>query len=153
MLDISSNDIDQLPPLDLPNLERLFLQGNRLCSLADGLFAGLPKLRVLNVSANKLTGISSTIGQLSALERLILNDNHLATIPFEITRLTNLDYLGLERNPLPVHIAKYSVGKLAVKQHLLNIALGFDQKFHDVPLAHVKTEALYFLPLHPVSNS
>jgi Leucine-rich repeat (LRR) protein len=139
VLDASNNDIDHLPPLRFPDLEKLFLQGNRISSLPEDFFANMPNLRVLNLSANNLERLSASVDLLGSLERLILNDNRLSTLPFEITSLESLEYLGLERNLLPAHIAKYSNGKMAVNAHLQQIALLHTRKFHDIPLIHVKS--------------
>lgn len=52
--------------------------------------------RILDATNNRLTSIPSSIGSLISLQRLILAQNQLMSLPREITALTNL-----KARPLP----------------------------------------------------
>ena len=52
----------------------------------------------LDLSANRLTAIPNTIGQLTELTVLYLTDNRLETLPQEIVQLADLQLLYLHGN-------------------------------------------------------
>jgi|GEM_PF-5485278 len=79
-LDISLNQITELPP-------------------EIGL---LSKLERLSVGSNKLRTLPTTIGQLEALDWLVLESNELVELPVEFFRLKKLRYLNLGNNGLTV---------------------------------------------------
>lgn len=49
---------------------------------------------------NRLTEVPSTLGQLKALQALVLCDNMLESLPSSIASLTNLKTLALHKNRL-----------------------------------------------------
>ena len=67
--------------LELPNLERLDLQGNSLLS-----FSGLklPQLAQINLSSNRLTSLDNSILQSEGLTSLDVSANPLNELPVEI---------------------------------------------------------------------
>ncbi len=105
------------------------------------LAAAFPNLRVLNVSANRLASVPSTVGALPNLRRLLLNDNKIA--PASLAALCNvrgrLEYIALERNPLlPGSVAKYADGAEAAQIMLQHISTFCKQPFGDVPLVQAR---------------
>ncbi|XP_075881256.1 extracellular matrix protein 2 isoform X2 [Nelusetta ayraudi] len=72
------------PPLSIPELKSLSLEGNNITSIPANAFNGIPKLEWINLKKNKLTsaGIDATALQgLKMLRRLYLDDNLLETVP------------------------------------------------------------------------
>lgn len=67
------------------------------------------RLRVLSIGGNRLSEVPSTLGQLKALQALVLCDNMLESLPSSIANLTNLKSLLLHKNrlrTLPTEIIK-----------------------------------------------
>lgn len=58
---------------NIPSLERLHLQNNRLVVLSDGLFENVPKY--LDLSSNQLRHIGGAFDDAIELTRLIMNNN------------------------------------------------------------------------------
>merc|ERR1712131_294776 len=83
LLDLSNNRLSDLDGtlLELPNLERLDLQGNSLLS-----FSGLklPQLAQINLSSNRLTSLDHSILQSEGLTSLDVSANPLNELPVDI---------------------------------------------------------------------
>lgn len=60
----------------------------------------LNELKVLDLSFNKLRGLSESIGDLVNLTQLFLNGNRLSSLPASIKRLKKLQELDLSNNKL-----------------------------------------------------
>ncbi|TAE15378.1 MAG: leucine-rich repeat domain-containing protein [Bacteroidetes bacterium] len=97
-LDLGNNCFQSLP-VDMDNIEFLYIPNNEIESLPSGIHK-LKKLKYLDVSHNKITKISSAIGSFMNLEYLKLSNNQLQKIPTEISNLTRLSVLDLRHNPL-----------------------------------------------------
>jgi Leucine-rich repeat (LRR) protein len=104
VIDLRVNQLSGNIPSELrqlTNLNDLFLLGNQFTGgIPD--FGGMPYLRTLALSGNRLTGsIPTSLGNLPALQGLALESNQLTgTIPAELGNLSNLTYLYLGVNNL-----------------------------------------------------
>ena len=79
----------------LPALDVLHLDNNRIADLDAGVFMGLTRVRVIDLSLNILSQLPSTIFKsTSTLEKLLLNNNNLSMLQDGIfnslSRLTEL---------------------------------------------------------------
>lgn len=63
------------------------MEGNELTELNKKLFLALRKLKWLDVRNNKLTTIPTTIVEHPSLQVLLLEGNHIETLPTEIGEL------------------------------------------------------------------
>ena len=57
-------------------------------------------LRDLRLDGNRLTGLPSALGSLTALTRLSADNNALVSLPASLSRLSSLRELSLENNRL-----------------------------------------------------
>jgi hypothetical protein len=110
ILDISNNRLEELPEeiCKLHHLTVLQCRNNLLRTASfPKHFGDLLKLRVLNISGNKLTEIPLQFYDLLTLEELFLGGNELYFIHADIARLTRLTMLYLGGNvirALPPHV-------------------------------------------------
>ncbi|OCT74125.1 TLR4 interactor with leucine rich repeats [Xenopus laevis] len=127
---------------NLSQLEELYLGNNLLATLAPGALAPLRKLKVLNVNGNRLHNISrASFSNLAALIKLRLDGNDIQNLqgsPF--SALSNLLYLHLENNKI-TNISKNAFTGLG-KLRLLSLS-GNPQNFLRQPT---------FLPLRSLST-
>lgn len=86
---------------DLANLSHLFLHGNRVRALSEGVFRGLPSLDRLLLHANRLAAIHRRAFQgLARLTILYLFNNSLVALPGDpLAALPALQFLRLNANP------------------------------------------------------
>ncbi|KAM9229451.1 leucine-rich repeat-containing G-protein coupled receptor 5 isoform 3-T3 [Dugong dugon] len=163
-LDLSMNNISQLPPNPLHNLrflEELRLAGNSLTHIPKGAFAGLYSLKVLMLQNNQLRQVPTealqnlrslqslhlhnnrihSLGKkcfdgLHSLETLDLNYNNLDEFPTAITTLSNLKELGFHSNNIKSIPEKAFIGNPS----LITI------HFYDNPIQLVGRSAFQHLP-------
>ncbi|CAO2581685.1 Leucine-rich repeat-containing G-protein coupled receptor 5, partial [Lemmus lemmus] len=163
-LDLSMNNISQLPPSLLHSLrflEELRLAGNALTHIPKGAFAGLHSLKVLMLQNNQLRQVPSealqnlrslqslhlhnnrihSLGKkcfdgLHSLETLDLNYNNLDEFPTAIKTLSNLKELGFHSNNIRSIPEKAFVGNPS----LITI------HFYDNPIQFVGISAFQHLP-------
>jgi internalin A len=100
-LNLSWLKLDRLPPelFELPELQVLWLRGNKLTSLPPE-FGRLKQLRRLRLELNQLAALPEEIGALTELRELLLYDNELERLPETIGQLTQLRVLALNGNRL-----------------------------------------------------
>ncbi|XP_022350897.1 leucine-rich repeat-containing G-protein coupled receptor 5 isoform X3 [Enhydra lutris kenyoni] len=163
-LDLSMNNISQLPPNPLYSLrflEELRLAGNALTYIPNGAFAGLYSLKVLMLQNNHLRQVPTealqnlrslqslhlhnnrihSLGKkcfdgLHSLETLDLNYNNLDEFPTAIRTLSNLKELGFHSNNIKSIPEKAFVGNPS----LITI------HFYDNPIQLVGRSAFQHLP-------
>ncbi|KAG5835856.1 hypothetical protein ANANG_G00248450 [Anguilla anguilla] len=90
-----------IPPLSIPQLKALSLEGNDITTVPEGAFNGLPNLEWINLSKNKLTssGIHPQVFKgLKFLTRLYMDGNLLEFIPSELP--PSLQELKINENNL-----------------------------------------------------
>ncbi|XP_027858676.1 extracellular matrix protein 2 [Xiphophorus couchianus] len=89
------------PPLNVPELKSLSLEGNNISSIPAGAFNGIPNLEWINLKKNKLTsaGIDPKVFMgLKMLRRLYLDENLLDVVPSDLP--STLQELKINENKL-----------------------------------------------------
>ncbi|KAM9860256.1 LOW QUALITY PROTEIN: extracellular matrix protein 2 [Aulostomus maculatus] len=88
------------PPLAIPELKSLSLEGNNISSIPAAAFNGIPNLEWINLKKNKLTsaGIDATFKGLKMLSRLYLDGNLLESVPSNLP--PTLQELKISENKL-----------------------------------------------------
>eukprot|EP00063_Salmo_salar_P049027 XP_014023862.1 PREDICTED: extracellular matrix protein 2 [Salmo salar] len=79
--------LTNFPPLNIPELKSLSLEGNAITTIPVGAFNGIPNLEWINLSKNKLvtSGIAPRAFKgLKFLSRLFLDNNLLETVPTDL---------------------------------------------------------------------
>ena len=106
ILDASNNKLAYLHNrsfIKMPGLQSLFLSNNRIEIIHSEAFHGLEKLTHLDISRNRITNIAEAkwLCQLPHLQRLLLHDNNIHTIPNMSFRcMLNLETLDLSSNQI-----------------------------------------------------
>ena len=72
--------------------------------------SSLPRLRVLDASDNEVSSVHPRCGKLLNLRELRVGYNKIANLPKELCRLTQLDVLVLDGNPLKEPLLSLSTG-------------------------------------------
>ncbi|XP_048877953.1 extracellular matrix protein 2 [Brienomyrus brachyistius] len=93
--------LTSIPPLSLPELKELSLEGNAITSIPAEAFNGIPNLERINLGKNKLTsaGISPhAFKNLRHLRRLYMDGNLLQQIPEDLP--SSLEELKINENKL-----------------------------------------------------
>ncbi|KAM6153516.1 leucine-rich repeat-containing G-protein coupled receptor 5 isoform 2-T2 [Erethizon dorsatum] len=148
-LDLSMNNISQLPPSPLHNLrflEELRLAGNALTYIPKGAFAGLHSLKVLMLQNNQLRQIpTEALQNLRSLQSLRLDANHISYVPPScFSGLHSLRHLWLDDNAL-TEIPVQAFRSLSALQ-AMTLALN---KIHHIPdYAFGNLSSLVVLHLH-----
>jgi Leucine-rich repeat (LRR) protein len=96
----------------LGKLTHLSLRGTKIAEVS--FLKGLRKLVVLDLSENDISDVSC-IKDLHHLIRLHLDFNQITTLPREVARLENLEYLSINGNPLaipPYDVANAGLGSI-----------------------------------------
>ena len=101
-LSLDHNRLREVPPsCDLPELQMLFLNDNKLTTIASEFFDSMHALKLLNLSSNALTEIPTTLGSACAkLSVLSIDDNFITTLPNSLVQLKSLNSLSCENNKL-----------------------------------------------------
>lgn len=91
----------RFPPglADAPSLKTLILKNLNLEVLPEELWS-MRKLRILDISSNRISSLDKGIGRLRQLVYFNAADNELETIPCQIGRLRKLQILNLSGNRL-----------------------------------------------------
>ena len=100
-LDLSNNQLDKIcedDSLDLPSLQRLNVNANRLKILPD--LTSCDRIINLSVSENLLTEFPNFLKSLSSIRTIDISRNNLTKIDAHIALLEHLNSLRLEGNPL-----------------------------------------------------
>ena len=99
---LSDNNIKNILGFDnrFPELQQLFLVKNKIDILEDNMFAGMPLLRTLDLSINKLNKLPNSLTKASLLKVLALQRNQIEQFPSMLMKLRFLEDLDLSNNPL-----------------------------------------------------
>ncbi|XP_047028995.1 leucine-rich repeat protein 1 [Helicoverpa zea] len=108
VLDLSNNAIEKIPPEfgRMPNLCELFLSNNQLGVKGEVDWRWLMgsqitnKLKLLDISGNKLGHLPKSIWKLQKLVTLKLDNNMLDKLPTTLGRISSLRYLTMTQNEL-----------------------------------------------------
>lgn len=143
VLDLSHFRLRYLPKevLGLEHLEKLYVCGNRLRNLPDGI-AKLHGLRTLALDINKLDDVPPSVCQLANLTRLYLGSNRLMSLPPDFRNLQSLRCLWVDSNYFQ-HFPK----QLYELPHLRALQIG-DNKLKTLPSDMWRMEALRSLWLY-----
>ncbi|DAA30134.1 leucine-rich repeat-containing G-protein coupled receptor 5 [Bos javanicus] len=148
-LDLSMNNISQLPPSPLHSLrflEELRLAGNALTYIPKGAFAGLYSLKVLMLQNNHLRQVpTEALQNLRSLQSLRLDANRISSVPPScFSGLHSLRHLWLDDNAL-TEIPVQAFRSLSALQ-AMTLALN---KIHHIPdYAFGNLSSLVVLHLH-----
>ncbi|CAK9888914.1 MULTISPECIES: NEL-type E3 ubiquitin ligase domain-containing protein [Pseudomonas] len=104
-LELNGLHLSQLPALtaDFSHIGELRLSGMGLQSVPSDFLQAFPRLRWLDLSGNRLTGLGDAVGELQGLTKLHLQNNRLVmdqATGAVLARLTSLKALNLNDNPL-----------------------------------------------------
>ncbi|CAH8853641.1 unnamed protein product [Trichobilharzia szidati] len=108
-LDLSYNQLDEVNgSVVLPNnfgskfivLKTLKLSSMNLTSIGNGVLCGMTKLKLLDLSYNKISQIPEDISALVSLKDFYLSENKLTSLPDAICQLKELTTLDLSFNQL-----------------------------------------------------
>lgn len=83
-----------------PELQQLFLVKNKIDVLEEKMFVGMPLLRTLDLSVNKLNKLPKSVIKASLLKVLLLQRNQIEQFPSILMKLRFLEDLDLSYNPL-----------------------------------------------------
>ncbi|OLQ07276.1 Internalin-I [Symbiodinium microadriaticum] len=97
-LNVAHNLLEDLPPLDNPELHQLDVFGNRLHELP--CLHALPRLSVLDAGGNYLRELPQLQNLTSDLHVLCVGDNQLEVLP-DLSTIRSLYVLGCEGNSFP----------------------------------------------------
>ncbi|KAL1490941.1 hypothetical protein ABEB36_011610 [Hypothenemus hampei] len=148
MLDLSGNRIEIIDKNGLstmPQIKRLFLNGNNLKRLEDGCLSGLEKLEILDVAANGLIHFGTkTLQEQKELRELSLGDNRLEYLHPEVFHsCAHLKRLNLSSNTL----AELLPGTLDSNQDLQSLDLSNNRLVKVHPGNFQKLQNLRYLDL------
>lgn len=82
------------------HLTALYLGNNKIEYLPEEFCFELRLLKVLDLTINNLAYLPASIGQLTSLERLLLQQNRIQELPVELGHLLRLKEVGTEGNPI-----------------------------------------------------
>ncbi|KAJ8400894.1 hypothetical protein AAFF_G00392480 [Aldrovandia affinis] len=131
-----------IPPLSIPELKALSLEGNDITTIPAGAFNGIPNLEWINLGKNKITssGIHPQVFKsLKFLTRLYLDGNLLEQVPTELP--SSLQELKINEN----NLRGIDENSLQVLQNLITLELEGNM------LSEGNVDPLAFLPLTQLS--
>lgn len=101
-IDLSGKGLEAFPTevLGRTDAVELDISDNRLTGAMPAEIRRLSRLKALDASGNRMTGVPAEIGQLSELETLDLSDNLLTGLPHELGTLPKLRFLDLRGNDI-----------------------------------------------------
>ncbi|KAF8424938.1 hypothetical protein EV426DRAFT_532546 [Tirmania nivea] len=126
-LHLNSNPVTRFSlPWAIPTLTYLNLSSAKLTSFGDAVFDKIPNLQKLVLDKNHMASLPTSIGKLKKLEHLSACNNSLKALPAEIGQLSELKFLDLHDNnikALPAEI--WHLSCLATLNMSSNILMTF----------------------------
>ncbi|RPB29083.1 PP2C-domain-containing protein [Terfezia boudieri ATCC MYA-4762] len=102
-LHLNSNPVTRFSlPWAMPTLTSLNLSSAKLTSFGDAVFEKLPNLQKLVLDKNHMASLPAGIGKLKKLEHLSACSNSLKALPADIGQLSELKFLDLHDNNIKV---------------------------------------------------
>ncbi|XP_075981606.1 uncharacterized protein LOC142980161 [Anticarsia gemmatalis] len=136
-LDLSFNVLQYLGSElnEVPHLKKLYLQNNKLSSLADDAFMNLRDLTHLYLQQNLLSSVNLSLIHLKSLMTIDISNNHLITLSgYEVNRLTAIVDFNISHNELTT-----------IESNCFNQAFGLqkaDFSYNDIK---IKIESVMFI--------
>eukprot|EP01119_Soliformovum_irregulare_P021762 TRINITY_DN7311_c0_g2_i5.p1 TRINITY_DN7311_c0_g2~~TRINITY_DN7311_c0_g2_i5.p1 ORF type:complete len:1018 (-),score=220.59 TRINITY_DN7311_c0_g2_i5:513-3566(-) len=98
-LDRSSQGLLDVDPQELhPDLQKVYLQMNKICTLPVDHLALLQQLKVINLAYNRLKAFPVGLLDLPLISKINLKSNFIPSLPTDMHRLTSLVYLDISHN-------------------------------------------------------
>lgn len=117
--------------IELPHLEKLYLNGNRLGRLPESI-GNLENLIELKISNNRLIDLPESVGNLQKIQTLEIQDNRLRELPQSVSLLDFVETIDARRNRLEV------IPILPQSQSLHSVFLG-ENKLTSVSAENLKS--------------
>ena len=84
----------------MTDLKILNLSGNKISILSSNIFEGLNSVEIINLNFNSISSIGTAFNSLSNINKITLEGNQIQSIDFSLKGLNNLSSLSLENNGL-----------------------------------------------------
>jgi len=123
-LDISQNDLKQLPPylLQIAGMRTVIANKNKLQSLPNDIGSWV-QLTTLDLENNKFTKLPDSIGNIQSLTNLNVAYNGIRVLPDSFVQLNKLKVLILSDNPALTSLPDFDNFPQLVRLHLRNLQL------------------------------
>ena len=101
VLCLDNNALQSVPNgIVLPKLQSFLIRQNEIEDMSEMCFSGMPSLRVLHLSSNRLRQLPGSISACQELEELYVNGNKLTELPCRIDYLEKLKVFNASDNKI-----------------------------------------------------
>jgi len=134
------------------NVEELRLDFMRLTSLPSQFSSHFPKIRILNLSTNRLDQLPNDIGLIRSLEMLIVKENNIQFLPQSTIKLRKLERLDVHQNlikSLPENLFEdmKNLVEVNLSQNFIHsIPAGLSNSADTLEIIKLSTNNIYELP-------
>ncbi|XP_077284426.1 uncharacterized protein LOC143909977 [Arctopsyche grandis] len=126
IIDLCAKGINTLPKLEMVNLQLLYIENNKLKKLPEDLFIAAPLLKWLDVRNNLIEKIPLSIKNHANIETILLQNNKISYLPYELGTVKKLQYIQLNGNS--IIYPKESIIKLGTPALLKFLRLQYEQE-------------------------
>ncbi|KAF5303288.1 hypothetical protein FQA39_LY10027 [Lamprigera yunnana] len=127
-INVSNNCLENFPTLSKNSkLSAIDASNNKLTTFPDVCYEEMSNLSEIRCTGNEISGISNTIGTLSALKLLLVNSNKVQTVPAELADCSKLKELNLKDNPISDRRLLKLIGNGHTKQILDYVKLNCER--------------------------